>query len=161
PVAKRGWIMKILMFALFTGCLFFQGARADVPIDNFHQIKDGVYRGARPSTEGLQALKDLGIRTIINLDDDTDEASIEKDTGTGLGIQTISEPMSAFLYPDDEQVTRVLTELNNPANYPVFVHCQFGEDRTGIISAIYRVEYMKWTPKNAHDEMLALGFHTY
>jgi protein tyrosine/serine phosphatase len=33
-------------------------------------------------------------------------------------------------------------------------------DRTGVIIALHRVYNEGWTPKDANDEMMALGFNT-
>ena len=39
----------------------------------------------------------------------------------------------------------------------VFIHCQHGKDRTGLLAALYRVKYQGWTPEQAHKEWAALG----
>ncbi len=40
-----------------------------------------------------------------------------------------------------------------------FVHCEHGQDRTGLIVAIHRVQADGWTKADAEGEMLAHGFH--
>ena len=40
-----------------------------------------------------------------------------------------------------------------------FVHCTHGQDRTGLIIAIYRLTKCGWSKKKAQREMLKLGFH--
>ena len=40
---------------------------------------------------------------------------------------------------------------------PVFVHCQHGADRTGIIIACYRIRHNKWTSKQALLEAKKYG----
>jgi tyrosine-protein phosphatase SIW14 len=49
--------------------------------------------------------------------------------------------------------------MADSTNYPIFVHCQHGQDRTGVIVALYRIFYEQWTPQAAHDEMMNMGFH--
>ena len=39
-----------------------------------------------------------------------------------------------------------------------FVHCAHGQDRTGLVVAVYRVRH-GWTKAQAQAEMLRLGFH--
>ena len=69
--------------------------------------------------------------------------------------------MSAIWSPDDQEVNEILALLADSKNYPVFVDCQFGEDRTGMIIALYRVFYQGWTAADAYDEWVKDGFHTY
>ena len=34
--------------------------------------------------------------------------------------------------------------MDNPANYPVLIHCYHGVGRAEIYAAIYRIEYENW-----------------
>jgi protein tyrosine/serine phosphatase len=43
----------------------------------------------------------------------------------------------------------------------VFVHCYYGDDRTGVMVAIYRIAQEHWTAKQAVLEMHSFGFHYY
>lgn len=134
-------------------------AQAQNPIPKFSQVSSGIYRGARPLTEGLRTLQKLGVRTIINLDDDLEAIGIENREARQFNIRMVALPMSAYWFPEDEKVNRILRELDNKDNYPIFVHCQYGEDRTGLIVGLYRVEYQNWEPQYAYGEMLKMGFH--
>jgi len=44
---------------------------------------------------------------------------------------------------------------------PVLLHCQHGADRTGLVSAMYRLLYQNWTREQALDELLNgdYGYH--
>lgn len=68
--------------------------------------------------------------------------------------------MNGLARPHDSQVDDILSKINDPTNPPVFVHCMQGQDRTGVIIALYRVLYEGWAPKDAHDEMMALGYNS-
>jgi protein-tyrosine phosphatase len=50
-----------------------------------------------------------------------------------------------------------LSAALDPANQPVFVHCEKGEDRTGALVAIYRIVKQGWTPERAYAEACSLG----
>jgi tyrosine-protein phosphatase SIW14 len=39
------------------------------------------------------------------------------------------------------------------------VHCYYGEDRTGVMVATYRIAQQNWTPEQAAAEMNSFGFH--
>ena len=42
-------------------------AGADAPIDRFRRVDARLYRGAQPDAEGFRYLRQLGVRTVINL----------------------------------------------------------------------------------------------
>lgn len=129
-----------------------------VPISNFHEIKPGVYRGARPEAVGLNAIAKLGVKTIINIDNDEQAIEIENNISNNLGMNMILIPLSGFWAPSDEDIDQILALLNDSSLYPIFLHCKHGRDRTGLVSALYRVIYQNWNPAKAYKEMLDLGF---
>ena len=134
-------------------------ARLDAPILEFHPVVSGVTRGARPTIEGLRFLAKSGVKTILNLEDDPKAVAWEKAEATKLGMKVISTPMSGFFRPKTKQVNQSLQVMADSRYYPLFVHCQHGQDRTGVISGLYRVIYQRWAPADAYQEMLANHFH--
>jgi protein tyrosine/serine phosphatase len=56
-------------------------------------------------------------------------------------------------------VNQIEAIMADHARRPIFVHCQHGEDRTGLIVGLYRVETEHWSPAAAYREMIAKGFH--
>jgi two-component system copper resistance phosphate regulon response regulator CusR len=54
--------------------------------------------------------------------------------------------------PDDAGVRRVLEIIDAPESGRVFVHCRDGVDRTGTVTAIYRITREGWTLRNALTE---------
>jgi protein tyrosine/serine phosphatase len=125
-------------------------------LPNFHKIDDGLYRGAQPTAEGMKQLKDMGVRTVINLrsfHSDRDEIG-----ETGLGYEHIY--MKAW-HPEDKEVVRFLQIVTDKARRPVFFHCQHGADRTGTMCAIYRIAIQGWSKDDALKEMVegGYGFH--
>ena len=51
--------------------------------------------------------------------------------------------------------------LDDATAYPILVHCSAGLNRTGVITAVYRMEHDGWTPLQAWDELRANGFGEY
>src|SRR5579871_2593919 len=90
----------------------------------FAQVDPGIFRGARPGDEGLQALARFGIKTDIDLENDRRVVEHEAEVAQALGMRILSVPLSGFWAPKDEAVTVVLNALADPSNYPVFIHCQ-------------------------------------
>jgi protein tyrosine/serine phosphatase len=128
------------------------------PAGNFLQVSPGIYRGGRPDQPGIDALVKLGVKTIIDLEDDDEAIAAERGWAEQAGITFLSQPMNGLDSPDDHEVDETLARIS--ADQPVFVHCMQGHDRTGLIIALYRVFYQGWTPQAAHDEMMADGFNS-
>ena len=54
-------------------------------------------------------------------------------------------------------IARLFKELDDPANYPILMHCAEGIERAGLAAALYRLERMGWTNEQAVAELIALG----
>jgi hypothetical protein len=58
-------------------------------------------------------------------------------------------------------IDQYLKILDDEKNYPVIIHCKAGLHRTGLLTAVYRMEYEKWDTGRAVEELRANGFGTY
>src|ERR1700752_114668 len=124
-------------------------------LPNFHQVSETLFRGGQPKDGGLQKLKQLGVKTIIDLRNDHAEA--EGAEARAAGMQYFSFPMARFGRPDEKTISEVLRIIGANENQPVFVHCAKGSDRTGTIVAIYRIEHDGWTSEKAKAEANRFG----
>lgn len=124
-------------------------------------IPGQIYRGGAPDQEGIESLATFGVQLDLDLDNNPFAFSDEAEWTAEVGLPLVHEPMSALRRPKDAQVERILEMMNDPANQPVFVHCEQGQDRTGVIVGLYRVLYQGWTPEDAYREMRSFGFRTY
>lgn len=143
-------------------------ASTGTPPGELHEVKKGLWRGAHPDRAGLEHVKSLGVKTIVSLQqpdgsaiegDKADEVAQEQEDAKALGLRYISVPMSSWsIGPTyDHDWDQVKPLLEKPDG--VYVHCQHGHDRTGLIIALERVFVEGKSPEEAHDEWLALG-HT-
>ncbi|MCF7851695.1 MAG: tyrosine-protein phosphatase [Simkaniaceae bacterium] len=118
-----------------------------------YDIVDGerLHRGGQPHEEGLNALAERGIKTIINL---------RKDGGARRWgrLMKVNIPFNPFK-PRDKVVIDFLRVICNKEHHPVFIHCFHGADRTGTLCAIYRIVVQKWDKEKAIAEMKKYGFH--
>lgn len=122
-------------------------------VPNLFKVSDTLYRGDQPTAAGMQELRTLGIKTVINLRSfHSDEDEIE---GTGLRQEHIY--MKTW-HPEREDVVRFMRMVTEPTNAPVLVHCQHGADRTGTMCALYRLTVQDWSKEDAIREMKEGGF---
>jgi len=122
-------------------------------LPNLHKVTDDYYRGAQPTAEGMRALKRMGIKTVVNLravHSDRDELG-----DTDLAYEHIA--MQAW-DPEEDEVIAFLKIVTAKRRMPVFVHCQHGADRTGMMTAVYRVVVCRWKKDEAIREMKEGGF---
>jgi protein tyrosine/serine phosphatase len=62
---------------------------------------------------------------------------------------------------EDEDIIKVLKIIRKKENGPFLIHCQHGADRTGLMSAMYRIVEQGWSKDEAIKEMVegGYGFH--
>lgn len=133
--------------------------KADSTADGIARVAPGIFRGARPGAPELHKLAAMGVRTIVDLENDEEAVAAEARVARQLGLRFEREPLSPFLPPDDAEIDRILALLGDARLRPLFVHCKYGEDRTGLVVGLYRVLDQGWAPEIAYREMLRFGFH--
>ncbi|MEW5819666.1 MAG: tyrosine-protein phosphatase [Cyanobacteriota bacterium] len=129
---------------------------------NFHKVDENYYRGANPPLEDYEKLGKLGIKSIIDLRHMNNKKFTKlKTIANQYGIKYYSIQMSPFTPPTKEQIKEFFDIVNNPDGQPVYVHCTYGKDRTGIMSALYRVNNYQWEYDQAYQEMISDGYHVH
>jgi len=122
---------------------------------NVGRVSPGIFRGTQPLPEGYETLKEMGIKTVINLR----SQHSEKDIVEAAGMQSIEIPMSVFRSTEIEKVNKIIDSMINPDNQPVYLHCQLGQDRTGVVIAAYRMRVDGWSLSETEAEMQSFGFN--
>src|SRR6478672_11271155 len=106
-----------------------------VKIKNFGQMDDRFYRGAQPKQDDYASLAALGIKTVIDLRNDS--TAYERAAVEAAGMQYVNIPMDDKSYPKDDQIKAFLKLVNDPRTGKFFVHCAGGRHRTGVVGAVY------------------------
>lgn len=161
--ACPAWL-KCLFFAaaaLLLAALAF-GAWYGVHVGMNHRFKvvevGRFYRsGAMPVADLEAVVRRHGIRTVVDLrrpmpggaeplemqaELDAESAHLER-----LGVRWVHIPSRQL--PSPEIIERFLDLLDDPATYPVLVHCRHGKGRAEIFTALYRIEVLGWEPEQA------------
>ena len=130
-----------------------------IHIDNFGRISDSYYRGAQPSEQGFADLAALGVKTVIDLT--SEEHGNERAMVERAGMKFYRIPLTTSAWPPDTAISLFLKLVTDPADQPVFVHCQGGRHRTGVMTAVYRMTHDSWTADHAVAEMKQYGFERF
>lgn len=161
---RRLELVRSFLFAALIALLPQQVLAAAITADaagiaNFGQVNENYFRGAQPDQAGFQRLKSLGIRTVIDLQENgkaQEPAWVE-----GAGMQFYRIPLSSSRPASAEETARFLALVNDSANWPVYVHCAGGRHRTGEMTGIYRITHDTWTADKAYQEMLAYDYYSF
>jgi tyrosine-protein phosphatase SIW14 len=127
-----------------------------ISIGNFGQINANYYRGEQPDGGDYADLAAIGIKTVIDLQADGD--SNEQRIVEASGMKFYRFPMTTHVPPTSQQITKFLEIVNDPAQQPVYVHCKGGKHRTGVMTAVYRMEQDSWNAERAFSEMKRYKF---
>jgi hypothetical protein len=136
------------------------------------------YRSGQMTAPGFtDAILRYDIRTVINAQDEYPDPDLalgyfwggtipESELCRQLGVRYVFLPpdlISRQRIPKDRPaaIDRFLALLDDEANYPVLVHCRAGMHRTGVLTAVYRMEYEGWSPHQALDELKTCGFRDF
>jgi tyrosine-protein phosphatase SIW14 len=128
-----------------------------IRISNFGRVNDSYFRGAQPKSRDYADLAALGVKTVIDLQGDGDNAD-EAKLVTASGMRFYRIPMTPRVAPTQEQLATFLRIVNDPAQQPVYVHCAGGRHRTGVMTAVYRMEKDRWDADQAFKEMKKYDF---
>jgi protein tyrosine phosphatase (PTP) superfamily phosphohydrolase (DUF442 family) len=126
-------------------------------IENFYQVDGHVYRGAQPDESGFQYLAKIGVKTILDLRESGERAFQEQQMVTALGLKYVNVAMSGLTPPTEEQISQILSLLEDTGAGAVFVHCKRGADRTGAVIAAYRIAHDNWSNDRALAEAKSDG----
>jgi protein tyrosine phosphatase (PTP) superfamily phosphohydrolase (DUF442 family) len=123
--------------------------------DHWDVVKHGIlYRSGQLTSDQLtQAVRQYGIRTVVNFQLPGEEMHRERELARQLGVNFLNLPMPGDGFGEEAQFREVLKAIDDPDRRPVLVHCARGTCRTGSAVALYRYERDGWTVKDVAAEM--------
>ncbi|HEX8922421.1 MAG TPA: tyrosine-protein phosphatase [Pyrinomonadaceae bacterium] len=154
----RLWLVALAAMLALTGMAASDTRTKNSPdsIENFGKVNENYYRGSQPTAEGFARLKKLGVKTVIDLRKDS--VSEAPEWVRAAGMQYFNIPLKASRAATEAQTAEFLKLVNDPNNWPVYVHCKGGRHRTGALTAIYRITHDGWTADQAYKEMKEYDF---
>ena len=132
---------------------------AGIRLENFGLVDGRIYRGEQPGENDYQALKALGITTVVDLRADSE--GYARSRAEAAGLRYVNIPMKPKKTPTDAEAARFLEIVDSgAADDKYYVHCAGGRHRTGAMVAIYRMVKNGWNVARAYDEMKAYDYYT-
>lgn len=134
------------------------------------------YRCGQLTAQGFrEAVQRYNIRTIVNVQEDFPDPRLwrsyldrskvsEVELCKELGVRYVwlapdlLHPTQARKGQRPVVIDQFLQLCDDPTAYPMLLHCKAGLHRTGILSAIYRMEYNGWSRQAAYRELRKHGF---
>jgi protein tyrosine/serine phosphatase len=155
--------LKNIGILLFVLALLFGGKYVyDMNINhNFETITEGkVYKsGVIPPDELESYVKKYKIKSIVDLrfpgtgDDVNNPENAAELEAEKIAIAKINGVNyfndGSDQVPTNDNLNLFYKIMDNPANYPVLIHCYHGVGRAELYSAVYRIEYENWDKDKA------------
>jgi protein tyrosine phosphatase (PTP) superfamily phosphohydrolase (DUF442 family) len=125
-------------------------------LKNFYRLDTKVYRSAQPGKSGFAELKARGINNVLSFRKYHSDAD-----GEPFELRIMRVKMAAGSITT-EQVVEALRFIHNSEG-PVLIHCWHGSDRTGMVSAMYRIVFQNWDKESAITELTegGYGYHAF
>jgi tyrosine-protein phosphatase SIW14 len=116
----------------------------------------GIYRGGQPDDAGWNWLKAQGVIRVVKLNLECEGTDVAAEAlGMTLFYHPIDKVEQLVFRPKYDEVKAAVGVIQ-PGTY---IHCEHGEDRTGLVVACYRVWSGGWNKELAEKEMDDCGFH--
>ncbi|MFA5880083.1 MAG: dual specificity protein phosphatase family protein, partial [Candidatus Margulisiibacteriota bacterium] len=160
---KNFSIFLILMFLIIVLGL---ALKAEVLPYNYRVIDELIHAGGHPFNpansfsntdeqvlEILNYLKSQNILVVIDLENTKRIQARYQKLLDQAGIRRIHIPLNAVKVPTKKE----WEEIKEAMKQPVYIHCAWGADRTGMVLARYLVENKGYTPDEAYNAVITGG----
>lgn len=134
-----------------------------------------LYRSGQMTADGFaHTIQKFGIRTVVNVQNEFPDPDLRRsflDAGTEkesdlcrrmnvnyVTLQPDLLPRSSERVRKLQVIEPLLALLDDPKNHPILIHCKAGLHRTGVLVAVYRMEYEGWSAARAMTELKDQGF---
>lgn len=162
-------LLSLSIFIFFRRCVIgrFRPSRRSCEkmvfarVPNAGKINDFLFRGGQHSTQGLAHHKQQGVTAIVKLPGWGREVASERKQAESLGLRFTMIPVGGWSSLSDERIIQFLALFRDTFGQKIFVHCQLGEDRNGVLVAANSITDNYWQAQQAIKEMHCFGFHNH
>lgn len=156
--------MNINLIISLACLILFSSAHAQSPdslminlksFKNLYRINDSIFRSEQPSKKEFKVLEQVGFKTILNfrrLRNDSTKAR-------GTDLELIHIPLQTKKIEESDIIMALKAIIEAPK--PILIHCWHGSDRTGVVTAAYRIVFENWSKEKAIAEFRQkeYGYH--
>jgi protein-tyrosine phosphatase len=104
------------------------------------QVDDYLWRGKQPEPGEVAGMGKMGIVASVNLREGEGVIAAEKKEATSAGMRFLNIGLKDRGLPRSPLEAKAFIDfVASPQNQPVYVHCQKGVGRTGMMVAAYRM----------------------
>jgi protein tyrosine phosphatase (PTP) superfamily phosphohydrolase (DUF442 family) len=181
-MVRLRWLLGLVVAAAVVAVPAVHYRAGYVHARRLRVVADGkLYRcGQLPVAGFREAFDRFGIRTVVNIrEEDRDPllapdwlahdlgrkgTTTEAELCRACGVNYVQIDGGVLECPEGGRPAAVdafLRVCDDPANFPILLHCKAGRDRTGLLTAVWRMEYEGRTKAQAVNELRANGFVTY
>jgi len=149
---------SLLLIFAFANAAHAQKAFESKDLPNFAEVNAKLFRGGQPTENGVKELARRGVKTIIDLRGEDENAKKEELWARNAGIKFVAVNLSNWFKPETADIENVIKQIDAADNQSVFLHCKRGADRTGTVVAVYRISHDNYTAKQAISEAKKFDF---
>ena len=120
-----------------------------------------VYRSAQPDRNLESTIQTNRLGSIVNLRGGTEADAFyrhEVATTERLRVEFYDLPLGATRRPSRRELMLAIAVLKH-CRYPLLIHCKWGSDRTGLMSALYQLVILGEPPETAMRQFTAAHGH--
>jgi protein tyrosine phosphatase (PTP) superfamily phosphohydrolase (DUF442 family) len=153
--ADSGWRPSAFVAVATLFCAVFFFANSSYLLHRFSPVREAVlYRSAQMGEATLRgSLERYGIRTLLVLRNSNEVRERESRLAESVGVRFVYIRMDET----EDGVERFLEVVGDANNHPILAHCRHGIARTGVVSAVFRMEYDDWENTDALAEARRIG----
>jgi protein tyrosine phosphatase (PTP) superfamily phosphohydrolase (DUF442 family) len=153
PSRWARWVGRLVAAFVAACALFVTWNQATY---NFGEVERGrLYRaGQMPAHTLARTIRDHKIKTVLNLRGPNSRETwytAERATTLAAGATQVDIALSSCLWVSRAQL-RALIESLSTAEYPLLIHCAWGSERTGLVSAFAELLRPGSTLEDAHRQ---------
>jgi protein tyrosine phosphatase (PTP) superfamily phosphohydrolase (DUF442 family) len=149
------WSARCIAAGVLAGLIFVGW---DLATFNFGEVQHSrIYRSAQmPSSALSRTVYDYKIKTVLNLRGSNKDRWYADERAATLeaGATQIDIAMSSCIWMSRAQLRAVINTLDT-AEYPLLIHCQWGAERTGLVSAFAELLRPDSTLEDARSQLSA------
>lgn len=152
--------MKVVFAAL--GVLFMVGCVGPTEVVDRDESGNAILiRSSDPSLGRAKALdRKENIARIFNVRTEPHSKTFLEGLAQEYHVPMGHKDSQEKLYEAADKFLEVMDEAReNEDKRAVLMHCQSGLHRTGVLAAVYRMEYQSWTNTEAYNEMVGKKYY--